>query len=172
MRLFAEEKKLGTSELLFTFPLRDGEILLGKFTACLFIYVLMLALTFLYPLLLCSVWDLEIAPILSGYLGILLIGCAFISLGIFVSSFTENQIVAAMVTFAILLFLGIIAFNAGKTNAVMERILIHLSFLEHLDAFAKGVINTKSIIYCLNFTFFFLFLTLQSLKSNRWRGLK
>jgi ABC-2 type transport system permease protein len=172
MRLFAEEKKLGTMEFLMTYPLRDFEIIVGKFLACLTLFLLMLILTLLYPLLLINSYPFEWLPLFSGYLFIFLLGCASIAMGIFISSLTENQIVAAMGTYGIFLLFIIIAFTSGASPEWLEPILDHLSFIEHLDQFAKGVISTRGIIYSINFTIFFFILTLESLKSKRWRGLK
>jgi ABC-2 type transport system permease protein len=172
MRLFAEEKKMGTIELLFTSPIKDWEIILGKFFACLSVITIVLALTLLYQVQIMTIWKIEIGPLISGYLGLFLMGCCFISLGILVSSLTDNQLIAAMITFGLLLFFYVIAFNAGMGSRLIENILLHLSFLEHFDTFARGVIDTKSIIHSLCFILFFLYLNLQSLQSRRWMGLR
>ena len=103
MRLFAEEKKLGTIELLFTYPFRDIEILLGKFLACMTMLSIMLGLTLIYPVILAIVDQVEVGPLVASYLGLFLLGSAFVSCGIMISSLTENQIVAALVTYGCLL---------------------------------------------------------------------
>ena len=99
MRLFSEEKKSGTIELLLTYPVRDGEVLLGKYLAALAVFAAMLVLTLAYPLIMAWVTPLELGPLATGYLGLLLQGAAFIAIGILISSLTENQIVAAVATF-------------------------------------------------------------------------
>jgi len=172
MRLFAEEKKLGTMEILMTYPIKDSEIIMGKFMACLTLFSLMLILTLSYPLLLKNSYPLEWLPIFSGYLFILLLGCSSIATGMFISSLTENQIIAAMGTYGIFLLFIVIAFTSGASPAWLEPLLVHLSFIEHLDQFAKGILDTRGIIYPINFTVFFFILTFQSLKSKRWRGLE
>ena len=108
MRLFAEEKKSGTIELLLTYPVRDGEVLLGKYLAALAVFAAMLALTLAYPLIMAWVTPLEWGPLATGYLGLLLQGAAFIAIGILISSLTENQIVAAVATFGTLLIFWVI----------------------------------------------------------------
>jgi len=172
MRLFAEEKKLGTMEILMTYPLRDIEIVVGKFMACLTLFFIMLTLTLFYPLLLLPSYPLEWLPLVSGYVFIFLLGCTSISMGIFISSLTENQIIAAMGTYGIFLFLIIIAFTAGVSPEWLEPLLVHLSFIEHLDQFTKGLINTRGIVYPVNIAALFFIFTLESLKSKRWRGLQ
>ncbi|RMF83725.1 MAG: ABC transporter permease [Nitrospinota bacterium] len=170
MRLIAEEKKTGTIELLLTYPLKDIEVVLGKFLACFFVFLVMLALTFPCPLLLALFGEPEIGPLLSGYLGLLLIGAAFIALGLFVSSLTENQIIAAAVSFGLLLLFWVIGWSSRFAGGELGLLLSRLSILEHFDNFAKGVIDTTDVAYYLVFTLFWIFLTLRSLESVRWRG--
>ena len=172
MRLFAEEKKLGTIELLFTFPFKDLDILLGKLLACLAVFSLMLGLTVLYPVLLAIVYEVEIGPLAASYLGMFLLGSAFISCGIMVSSLTENQIVAALVTAGIIVAFWFIDWNEAAASPAVANVLHHFSFFEHFYNFARGVIDTKDVIYFVLFIFFFLFLTLRSLESRRWRGMR
>ena len=172
MRLFAEEKKLGTIELLFTYPFSDSEILLGKFLASLAVFSLMIGLTVLYPILLAIVYEVEVWPLAASYLGVFLLGAAFISCGIMVSSLTENQIVAALVSSGIILAFWFIDWNEAAMTPIVAEVLHHVSFFEHFYNFARGVIETKDIIYFILFTFFFLFLTLRSLESRRWRGMR
>ena len=170
MRLFSEEKKSGTIELLLTYPLRDGEVLLGKYLAALTVFAAMLALTLTYPALVAWVTPVEWGPLATGYLGLLLQGAAFIAIGILISSLTENQIVAAVSTFGILLIFWVISWASDTAGGTWGRILSHLSLTEHFDSFSKGVIDTKDLIYYLNLIILSLFLTLRSLDSKRWRG--
>ncbi len=170
MRLFAEEKKSGTLELLLTYPVRDGEVLAGKYGAALAIFLGMLSLTLVYPALTAWTVRLEWGPLVTGYLGLVLQGAAFIAAGILISSLTENQIVAAVATFGTLLFFWVVGWAADSAGATVGRVLAHLSLTEHFDSFAKGVIDTRDVIYYLNFTLLSLFLTLRSLESKRWRG--
>jgi len=170
MRLFAEERKLGTLELLLTYPLRDGEVLLGKFLAATTLYLLMLLSTAVYPILL-GIWsELELYPVLTGYLGLLLLGMAFLSLGLLFSSLTENQIVAAAFAFGALLLFWIIGWAAALTEGDWGLFFRQLSILEHFASFARGIFETKDLAYYLGFTAFFLFATLKSLEIRRWKG--
>ena len=174
MRLFAEEKKSGTIELLSTYPLRDIEILLGKFMACLVVFALMLSLSSLYPIILKIIFpdQVSIGPLISIYLGAFLLGCTFISCGILISSLTENQITAAMVTLGILILFWYIAWNEGVGSEAMVNVLLHLSLFDRYNSFTLGIIESKNIIFFVCFIVFSLFLTLLSLGSRRWRGLK
>ncbi len=170
MRLFAEEKKSGTIELLLTYPVRDGEVLLGKYAAAAVLYLAMLLFTALYPGMLAYFARLEWGPLLSGYLGLVLLGGAFLAIGVLASSLTENQIVAAIATFGVLLIFWMIGWSADFAGPGWGKLLSHLSVLEHFDSFAKGVIDTKDVVYYLDFTVLALFLTLRSLESKRWRS--
>jgi ABC-2 type transport system permease protein len=130
----------------------------------------MLALTLLYPGIVAYFTRLEWGPLLSGYLGLLLMGATFLAVGIFASSLTENQIVASITTFGVLLFLWVIGWSAEYVGGGWGRVLSHLSLLDHFDTFARGVLDTKDIVYYLNVTILALFLTLRSLEARRWKG--
>lgn len=170
MRLFAEERRSGTIELLLTYPVRDGAVLLGKYLAALTLYALMIAFTLAYPAILVYFARVEGGPLLTGYLGLLLMGAMFLAVGVFASSLTENQIVAAIVTFGILLMFWVIGWTSEFAGQPLGAILAHLSLLEHNENFSKGVIDTRDVIYYLNFTALGLFFTLRSLEARRWSG--
>jgi ABC-2 type transport system permease protein len=170
MRLFAEERRSGTIELLLTYPVRDGAVLAGKYLAALALYAIMIGMTMLYPGIVMYFAKLEWGPVLTGYLGLLLMGAAFISVGVFTSSLTENQIVAAIITFGVLLIFWILGWSADYAGGATGRVLQFLSILEHNDSFSRGVLDTKDVLYYLNFTLLALFLTLRSLEARRWKG--
>ena len=170
MRLFAEERRAGTIELLLTYPVRDGAVLAGKYLAALVLYAIMIGLTVLYPVIVVYFARLEWGPVLTGYLGLLLMGATFIAVGVFASSLTENQIVAAITTFGALLIFWILGWSADYAGGTAGRVLQFLSILEHNDSFSKGVLDTKDILYYVNFTLLALFLTLRSLEARRWKG--
>ncbi len=170
MRLFAEERRSGTIELLLTYPVRDGAVLVGKYLAALALYAIMLILTLVYPGIVWYFARPEWGPLLTGYLGLLLMGAAFLAIGVLASSLTENQIVASVTTFGTMLLFWVIGWTAEYAGQPWGRILSHLSLLEHFDSFTKGVLDTKDIIYYLNFTILALFLTLRSLEARRWKG--
>jgi ABC-2 type transport system permease protein len=170
MRLFAEERRAGTIELLLTYPVRDGAVLAGKYLSAFALYAIMIALTLLYPAIVVYFARLEWGPILTGYLGLLLMGATFIAVGVFASSLTENQIVAAITTFGALLIFWILGWSADYAGGTAGKVLQFLSILEHNDSFSKGVLDTKDVLYYLNFTVLALFLTLRSLEARRWKG--
>jgi len=170
MRLFAEERRSGTIELLLTYPVRDGAVLAGKYLAAFVLYAIMIALTLLYPGIVMYFARLEWGPVLTGYLGLLLMGATFIAVGVCASSLTENQIVAAITTFGVLLLLWVLGWSADYAGGTAGRVLQHLSLLEHNDSFAKGVLDTKDLLYYANFIVLALFLTLRSLEARRWNG--
>jgi ABC-2 type transport system permease protein len=169
MRLFAEEKKSGTIELLLTFPIEDIDVTLGKYLACFTVLMSMLLLTATYPILLIVLGDPEIKPILTGYLGLVFMGAAFVSLGIFSSSLTENQIVSASISFGMLFFFWLISYSVQLVSAGLGKVLGYLSINTHIESLSKGVLDSEDIIYYLCFIVMFLFLTLRSLEANRWR---
>jgi len=170
MRTYAEEKRSGTIELLLTSPVTDVEIIIGKFLGAMLLYAAMLAVTMLHMAILFVFGDPEWKPIATGYLGLLLMGGCFLSLGLFISSLTKNQIVAAMATFAVFLMLWVINWISTFVGPTTQTVLQYLSLTEHFDDFAKGVIDTKHVIYYLSFMAFGLFLTAKSVDSERWRG--
>jgi ABC-2 type transport system permease protein len=170
MRTYAEEKRSGTIELLLTSPLTDLEIILGKFFGAMALYAAMLGVTVLYIGILFIFGNPEWRPVVAGYLGLLLMGGCFISVGLLISSFTKNQIVAGVITFAVFLMLWIINWSADQSGATMRAVLNHLSIIDHFDDFARGVIDTKHVVYYVSFITFGLFLTAKSVDSERWRG--
>lgn len=170
MRTYSEEKRSGTIELLLTSPLTDVEIILGKFLGAMALYTAMLSITLIHMAILFIFGDPEWKPIATGYLGLLLMGGCFLSLGLFISSLTKNQIVAAMATFAVFLMLWVLNWISTFVGPTTQAVLAHLSITEHFDDFAKGIIDTKHVIYYLSFIAFGLFLTMKSVDSERWRG--
>ena len=169
MRLFSEEKKTGTIELLLTYPVKDIDVVISKFLSCFVVMIVMILLTATFPILLMVLGEPEVMPIITGYFGLMLLGAAFISLGIFASSLTENQIIAASVSLGILFFFWLMSYSAAFVSAGFGQIITYLSINEHIASLAKGVVDTEDVIYYLCFTVFFLFLTLRSLESKRWR---
>ncbi|MBP1606702.1 MAG: ybhR 2 [Acidobacteria bacterium] len=170
MRTFAEEKRSGTFELLLTSPVTDAQLVLGKFLGAMALFAMMLLVTGLDVALLFWFGNPEWKQVASAYLGLLLMGGAFISIGLFFSSVTRNQIVAVALTFATLLMLWVINWVADSAGPTLRAVLEALSITDHYDDFSKGVIDTKHIVYYLSFITFGLFLTAKSVDSERWRG--
>jgi ABC-2 type transport system permease protein len=168
MRTLAEEKKLGTLELLLTSPVRDSDVVLGKFLASMGILTIMLILTFLYPLLLIILGDPDMGPIWTSYLGLFLLGTTALSIGIFASSLTANQIVAAVVSGAILFALWVLGIVASSVPEGLQAVLNYMSISYHSVGFEAGVIDTRDIIYYISITALFLYFSIRSLEASRW----
>jgi ABC-2 type transport system permease protein len=170
MRTYSEEKRSGTIELLLTSPVSDLEIILGKFLGALALYALMIGIMLIHFGLLFMYGKPELKPLLTAYLGMLLFGSGFISIGLFISSLTKNQIVAGAATFAVFLLLWVIDWLGPALGPSTEDVLKYLSMTGHLDDFIKGVIDTKHVVYYLSIIVFGLFLTARSVDTERWRG--
>ena len=170
MRLLSEERKMGTSELLFTYPISDWDAILGKYFAAVTVLSGMIAITLLYPLLLNRYAAPEWGPVVTGYAGLLLLGMAYTAMGLFFSSVSENQIVAGVLTFGASLLFLIIGWTVPLVSAPVARVISEVSVLEHFTGFSKGIIDSNDIVYYLNFSVFFLFLCSRVLESNRWRS--
>ncbi len=170
MRLFAEEKRQGTIELLLTSPVRDAEILLGKWLAALALYSLIVLIALLNFGFLFAYGQPDWKPILVGVLGLLMQAGALLAVGTFISTTTKNQIIAGAATFGVCLLLWIFEWVSGYESAAWAKVLSYLSVVSHFESFAKGVLDSKDIIYYASLTFFGLFLTARSLESLRWRS--
>jgi ABC-2 type transport system permease protein len=170
MRTYSEEKRSGTIELLLTSPVTDLEIILGKFFGALTLYALMLLVTVPTITLLFWYGDPDWKPVVTSYLGLLLIGGSFISYGLFISSLTKNQIVAGVLTFCTLLMLLLVSWMQDFVGPVGHAVISALAVFEHFEDFSKGVIDTKHLVYYASVITFGLFLTAKSVDSERWRG--
>lgn len=168
MKLFAEERKSGTIELLLTSPITDGQVVLGKFLASATLMLTMLGLTLLFPFLTQRFGHLDIGLLLSGYLGVILITSSFLALGLLMSSMCKNQLVAALTSFGILLTLWVIGALAAR-GGIVGNFLSSLSLSEHYSDFARGVIPLKDVVYYVSFTCVCLFATFKSIESSKWR---
>jgi len=169
MRSFAEEKRSGTYELLMTSPLTVTEIVVGKFLGAFAFVFIMLLLTGIYPLILVLYGNPEPGVILSGYLGLLLLATAFVSVGLLTSSFTENQIIAAVSCLVGLLLLYVISWPADTAGETLGALLKYVSLTEHFGEMVKGVIDTRDLMYFGSVIVLALFLTQRSVESLRWR---
>jgi gliding motility-associated transport system permease protein len=169
MRSFAEEKRSGTYELLMTSPLSIAEIVAGKFLGAFAFMLIMIGLTGVYPLILLLYGNPEMGIIVSGYLGLLLLATAFVTVGLLTSSFTENQIIAAVSCLVMLLLLYVIAWPAETAGPALGAVLKYVSLTEHFGEMVKGVIDTKDLVYFVSVIVLALFLTQRSVESVRWR---
>jgi ABC-2 type transport system permease protein len=169
MRLFSEEMKSGTDELLLTSPVSVAQIILGKFLAALVVLAVMLGLSGSLSIFTFAFGNPELPQILNGYLGLFLMGAAFIAAGVFFSSLTKNQIVSAILTFGALLLFWILNWAAYSASGLWKSVLNYLSIFQHFDDMTRGILDTKDLVYYLSFAFFGLFLTHAVIQSRRWR---
>ena len=169
MRLLSEEQKMGTMELLLTSPVRDWEVVVGKYLAALSLYVVTIALTLYYVVLLYWFGDPDAGPIYSAYLGVILHGAAALAVGLLASSLTGNQIVSAVVGTAVLLTLSFIDEVADLVSGTTQDMLLGLSLNDHLLDFRRGIIDTSNVAYFVSIAAVFIFLTIRALETRRWR---
>src|SRR5215475_9623320 len=171
MGVYAEERKRGTMEMLMTSPITEFQIVIGKFSASLTFFVVMLAPTLFYYLLVGPYSEpaLPWRIVGAGYLGLFMLGAVLIALGSFISSLTENQIVAGVVTFIVFLLLIFLDLSMQDSTSAMADVFKYLSILQHHETFAQGVIDTSSVIFYVSAAAVGVFLTLRNLDSMRWR---
>jgi ABC-2 type transport system permease protein len=170
MGVYAEERKRGTMELLMTSPVTETQIVLGKFLASLTLFALMLLPTASYLVFMCLRSD-PMPPwrmLLAGYAGVLLLGGSLLALGTFISSLTENQLIAAVLTFAAFLFVWVLDLGSNASSGI-GAVVQYLSVIRHYDDFTRGIIDTSALLYYFSFIALFIFLTVRSIDSMRWR---
>ncbi len=172
MRLIAEEKRQKTIELLYTSPVTSNEIVIGKYLAALFILFCALALTVTYPVLVQLVAKdpngVEWRSVLLGYLGLFLMGAAYLAIGLFISALTENQMIAAIGTFVVLLMTWIIGWTASEAEGWVRELVSYLASVSHLDSFSKGTLEVKDVVYFLSLIVLGLFLSNRAVEAHRW----
>lgn len=170
MRVYAEEKHLGTIELLYTAPLRDFEILAAKFLATLSVFVVIVGSTALYPYLIYRVQPFDLSQLVAIYLGLLLLIAAMVSIGIWLSSMTETQLIAAMFTYGAILLLWNLSWNEAAVPGDWLGFVSQLCAYDHFEPFARGVVDLKDVAYYLAIIVLTGWLTMRSMESRQWRG--
>jgi ABC-2 type transport system permease protein len=177
MRSFAVEKSTGTFETLMTTPVSDKEVVMAKYTGALIFYALMwlplAACLFIVRRFSDDTTPLDLPAMASTALGMLLLGSLYVSAGVFASSLTRNQIIAAMISFVIgisLFLLSFLSFAFATDSSWTSRLFKHISLIEHMRDFARGVVDSRAIIFDLSLTGLFLFLTHRSIESRRWKS--
>lgn len=171
MRLIAEEKRQSTFQLLMTSPLRTEEIVLGKFLSSLLLVFFALALTLVYPLMLNLVADgsgIEWQTAAVSYLGLFLLASALMSMGLFISSLTESQVVAALISFGLGLVMWLLGWASSVADGFAKDAIEYVALLPHLRSFLKGALNLADVSYFLSLTFLGLFLTRSAIERSRW----
>ena len=170
MRVYSEEKNLGTIELLYTSPLRDVEILGAKYVACMVVFIVLLAATAVYPILVYRIEAYDLSQLVAVYLGMVLLISAMVSVGIFISSLTETQLIAAMFSYGAVLLLWNLSWNEAAVPNSILGFVSQLCAYDHFEPFARGVIDLKDVAYFLSITALGGFLTMRSMESRQWRG--
>lgn len=170
MRSLAEERKLGTIEWLLTQPVRDGALLAAKLGACIVVLIGLLAGTLAYPLFLADLQPIPWAPVAASYLGLLLLGISFATIGLFVSACTDSQVVAGVVTLGVLLALWALSWNEAALSPSGLQAASALAMFDHFERFARGVIDAGDLAYFAAVSAFFVFATLRVLEARHWRG--
>jgi ABC-2 type transport system permease protein len=170
MRTYSEEKRSGTMELLLTSPITDAQIVAGKFIGAMTMIAAMLAITLPHVIVLFWFGDPEWKPVVTTYVGFFLMAGCFVAVGLFVSSLTKNQIVAAMATFGVFLMLWVIGWMGSFMGPTGQAVFRYLSIIDHFEDFTRGVMDTKHLVYYASFILFGLFLTMRSVETERWRG--
>jgi len=169
MRLVAEEKRSGTLEMLITLPVRDSEVILGKFLGCVGFYAAMLALTFTYPIILIRLGKPEMGPIFASYLGLFLFGASFVAIGLLASALSKSQVVGFVGAFVVLLFLFLIEWMAQTGGGWLTSVIRYIGIQQHLENFGKGIIDTKDVIYYLSVVALCLLLSVRAMQAWKWR---
>ena len=170
MRLFAEEKRSGTIELLLTSPVTDLQIILGKWLGAMLLFLCILAMSMINLALLFAWGKPDLKPVLVAYLGLILQGGCLLGIGALISSMTKNQIIAGGVTFFVVLLLWLLSWSTANDTGVLSQVLNYLSIVTHFDNFAKGVVETKDLVFYFSMIFFSLFITSRAMESLRWRA--
>jgi ABC-2 type transport system permease protein len=168
MRILSEDRKNGTEVLLITSPVSLNSIVIGKFFSMLFVFLVMICITFIYPIIIFAFGKPPIAPLITSYLGLILLGASFIALGIFASALTENQIIAVVISFVCLLFIQLIDTIGSAAGGLVATILHWFSLQSRYSDFTSGQLSLASIVYFLSFIAVFLFLTIRVIEKRRW----
>lgn len=169
MRLGAEERKLGTIETLLTSPVNDFQIVFGKFVSAFLFYLFAWVLTLVYVFILKSYGDIDFGPVISGYIGVVLIGAFFVSIGIWATIISKNQIVAAVISFSVMALMVGMTFFTFILGSEKREIVGYFDLLSIMENFSKGVVDTRNVIYLISGTLLFLALALKSLEARRWQ---
>ena len=170
MRLIAEEKRTGTIELLLTSPIKDIEIIIGKWFGAVALFLCVLGMSMLDVAMLFAWGKPDLKPVLIAYLGLILQGATLLAIGIFISTTTRNQIVAGGVTFFVCLLLWLLSWFTAFDSGPASQVVNYISIVTHFENFSKGVLDSKDVVFYLSMIFFSLFITSRAMESLRWRS--
>jgi len=170
MRLISEERRSGTIEVLMTAPVTEGQIVIGKYLAAMLFYMALWAPTVVYALVIDRYGELDWGPVAAGYLGVVGIGALFLAVGVFATTLTRSQLVAALITFLILMPLFTFGLLESLTNsATLKEVFGYLDVWQHMDEFGKGIVDTRRLVYYVSASLLLLFLAARSLELKKWR---
>ena len=170
MRLLSEERRSGTIEVLMTAPVSEGQVVFGKYLAAVAFYAFLWLPTVVYPVLLSYYHEVDWGPVAAGYLGILGIGAMFLAIGLFASSLTRSQLVAAVITFSVLMLMIVVGFLDNLfTDESVRAVIGYVNLLEHMDEFGKGIVDTRRLVFYLSTIVLLLFFSARALESRKWR---
>lgn len=168
MRILSEDRKNGTEVLLITSPVNLTNIVVGKFLAAFSVFVVMTVITLIYPLITLMYGGQFTSEILGGYIGFIFLGASFISVGVFASSLTENQIVSVVISFVILLATWLLGAISSAFGGVIAVVINWISILSRYENFYRGILDLSSLVYFISFIAIFLFLTIRVIDRRRW----
>jgi ABC-2 type transport system permease protein len=168
MRLIAEERRSGTIEMLITMPVRDKDVIVGKFLAALGLLVVALLMTLPYAITISQFGNLDWGPVIGGYVGLVLMGSAYLSIGLLASSYSENQIVAFVIALFLSMFFLMVDRFIVFVPSALAPVVEYLSFGAHFRNAARGVVDSRDVVFFASFTVLSLFIAFRSLESRRW----
>lgn len=169
MRLLSEDRKNKTDQLLLTSPVSLWDIVIGKYLAAVSVLVASLVVSFIFPIIISIFGELPLGEIVAGYIGFFLLGCALISIGLFISSVTENQVIAAILTWFIILFIWVGDYFINMiSNQFIANILQWFSLYSRMNIFTYGLLSFTPVMYFISFSWVFVFMTVRSIESRRW----
>ncbi len=168
MRIIAEDRKNGTEVLLITSPVNLTSIVLGKYFAAMFVFIVMTVITFVYPIIMLMYGNPAVPQMIGGYIGFILLGAAFTAVGVFASSLTESQVIAAVISFVSLLMMLFMRGAAASFGGMVSKVLNWFSLLSRYEDFNTWILDISAIIYYLSFTAVFLFLAIRVIEKRRW----
>jgi ABC-2 type transport system permease protein len=168
MRILSEDRKTGTEVLYITSPVSLVKMVLGKYLAMVLVFIVMICFTIVYPIIIFVFAKPAIAPLITSYIGLILLGATFISIGVFVSSLTENQIISAVISLVCLIFIQLIEMLRGMVGGNLSNVLHWFSLMARYNDFTSGQLSIASIVYYLSFIAVFIFLTIRVIEKRRW----
>ena len=168
MKLFSEERKAKTDQILFTSPVSTTGVVMGKFFAAFCIFAMAVAVTFIYVIIINLFSTVDFLMLLGNYIGLFLLGAAFISIGMFISTLTENQVIAAVISFAVMIIILLVHYVKAFVSGFLVTAVDFISVIDRYMDFNEGLLNFSSILFFLSITGLFIYLTVRVIEKRRW----